>query len=113
MEKNNQLKIIESINKKMDALERYVYLNLICEDISRDTDEFILATLREINEDIVYLKGIQEEVLNENKTPEKPEKCLYGYTEFCCYPIDDCRNCPARPENLDPYWGMSIAQFED
>lgn len=87
MEKNNQLKIIESINKKMDALERYVYLNLICEDISRDTDEFILATLREINEDIVYLKGIQEEVLNENKdkenkTPEKPENVFMGTQNF-------------------------------
>lgn len=66
MEKNKQLKIIQAINTEMDALERerYVYLNLLCEDISEDTEEFILATLREINEDIVYLEGIQEEVLN-------------------------------------------------
>lgn len=44
-----------------------MYLNLLCEDISGDTEEFILANLREINEDIVYLKGLQEEVLNGNK----------------------------------------------
>lgn len=66
MERNKQLKIIQAINTEMDALERErnVYLNLLCEDISGDTEEFILATLREINEDIVYLEGIQEEVLN-------------------------------------------------
>ena len=66
MERNKQLKIIQAINTEMDALEREknVYLNLLCEDISGDTEEFILATLREINEGIVYLEGIQEEVLN-------------------------------------------------
>lgn len=66
MERNKQLKIIQAINTEMDALERErnVYLNLLCEDISGDTEEFILASLREINEDIVYLEGIQEEVLN-------------------------------------------------
>lgn len=69
MERNKQLKIIQAINTEMDALERErnVYLNLLCEDISGDTEEFILATLREINEDIVYLEGIQEEVLNGNE----------------------------------------------
>lgn len=62
MERNKYLKIIQAINTKMNALERErnVYLNLLC----GDTEEFILATLREINEDIVYLEGIQEEVLN-------------------------------------------------
>lgn len=66
MERNKQLKIIQAINTEIDVLERErnVYLNLLCEDISGDTEEFILATLREINEDIVYLEGIQEEVLN-------------------------------------------------
>lgn len=66
MERNKQLKIIQAINTEIDTLERErnVYLNLLCEDISEDTEEFILATLREINEDIVYLEGIQEEVLN-------------------------------------------------
>ena len=66
MERNKYLKIIQAINTNMNALERErnVYLNLLCEDISGDTEEFILATLREINEDIVYLEGIQEEVLN-------------------------------------------------
>lgn len=69
MEKNKQLKIIQAINKEIDTLERErnVYLNLLCEDISGDTEEFIIATLREINEDIVYLEGIQEEVLNGNE----------------------------------------------
>ena len=66
MERNKQLKIIQAINKEIDTLERErnVYLNLLCENISGDTEEFIVATLREINEDIVYLEGIQEEVLN-------------------------------------------------
>lgn len=66
MERNKYLKIIQAINTEMNALERErnVYLNLLCEDISGDTEEFILVTLREINEDIVYLEGIQEEVLN-------------------------------------------------
>lgn len=69
MERNKQLKIIQAINTKLNELERQrnVYLNLICEDISGDTEEFILACLREINEDIVYLEGIQEEVLNGNE----------------------------------------------
>ena len=69
MEKNKQLKIIQAINTEIDALERErnVYLNLLCEDISGDTEEFILASLREINEDIVYLEELQEEVLNGNE----------------------------------------------
>lgn len=69
MEKNKQLKIIQAINTEINTLERErnVYLNLLCEDISGDTEEFILASLREINEDIVYLEGLQEEVLNGNE----------------------------------------------
>lgn len=69
MERNNQLKIIQAINTEMDALERErnVYLNLLHEYISEDAEEFILASLREINEDIVYLEELQEEVLNGNK----------------------------------------------
>lgn len=69
MEKNKQLNIIQAINTEITALERErnVYLNLLCEDISGDTEEFILASLREINEDIVYLEGLQEEALNENE----------------------------------------------
>lgn len=61
-----QLKIIRAINTELNELERQrnVYLNLLCEDISGDTEEFILASLREINEDIVYLERLQEEVLN-------------------------------------------------
>lgn len=69
MERNKQLKIIQAINTEINTLERErnVYLNLLCEDISGDTEEFILVTLREINEDIVYLEGIQKEVLNGNE----------------------------------------------
>lgn len=69
MERNKQLKIIQAINTEMDALERErnIYLNLLREDISGDTEEFILASLREINEDIIYLEVLQEEVLNGNE----------------------------------------------
>lgn len=65
MKKNKKLKIIQAINKELNELERQrnVYLNLLCEDISGDTEEFILASLREINEDIVYLEGIQEDII--------------------------------------------------
>lgn len=60
-----QLKIIRAINRELNELERQrnVYLNLLCEDISGDTEELILATLREINED----NSLQEEVLNGNE----------------------------------------------
>lgn len=79
MKRNKQLKIIQAINTELNELERQrnVYLNLLCEDISGDTEEFILASVREINEDIVclerlqeivYLEGLQEEVLNGNKS---------------------------------------------
>lgn len=69
MERNKQLKIIQAINTEINELERQrnVYLNLLCKDISGDTEEFILASLREINENIVYLEGLQEEVLNGDK----------------------------------------------
>ena len=70
MEMIKQLKIIRAINTELNRLERQrnVYLNLLCEDISGDTEEFILASVMEINEDIVYLEEIlKEEVLNGNK----------------------------------------------
>lgn len=69
MEMVKKLKIIRTINTELNELERQrnVYLNLLCEDISGDTEEFILASLREINEDIVYLERLQEEVLNGNE----------------------------------------------
>lgn len=65
-----QLKIIRAINTELNRLERQrnIYLNLLCEDISGDTEEFILASVMEINEDIVYLEEIlKEEVLNGNE----------------------------------------------
>ena len=69
MERNKQLKIIRAINTELNEVERQrnVYLNVLCEDISGDAEEFILASLREINRDIVYLKRLQEEVLNGNE----------------------------------------------
>lgn len=69
MEMVKQLKIVRAINTEIDALERQrnVYLNLLCEDISGDTEEFILVSLREINRDIVYLERLQKEVLNGNE----------------------------------------------
>lgn len=69
MEMIKQLKIIRAINTELNELERQrnVYLNLLCEDISGDMEEFILVSLREINEDIVYLEGLQEEILNGNE----------------------------------------------
>lgn len=66
MERNKQLKIIHAINTEIDTLERQrnVYLNLLCEDISGDTEEFILASVMEINEDIVYLEEIVKDIVS-------------------------------------------------
>ena len=66
MEMIKQLKIIRAINTELNELERQrnVYLNLLCEDISGDTEEFILASLMEINEDIVYLEEILKEIVS-------------------------------------------------
>lgn len=65
MEMVKKLKIIRAINTELNELERQrnMYLNLLCEDISGDTEEFILASLREINEDIAYLEGLQEDII--------------------------------------------------
>ena len=66
MGRNKHLKIIQAINTKINVLERErnVYLNLLCEDISGDTEEFILASLMEINEDIVYMEEILKEIVS-------------------------------------------------
>lgn len=63
------LKLINAINSKQDALERQknVYFNLLGKDIGAETEEFILASLQEINEDIFCLQKLKEEVLNEYK----------------------------------------------
>lgn len=76
MEMVKRLKIIRAINTELNELERQrnVYLNLLCEDISGDTEEFILASLREINEDIVYLEGIQKDIIY---LEGKQEEILY------------------------------------
>lgn len=39
------------------------------------------------------------------KTPEQPEKCLYGYADNCYYPIEACNECPARPANWQAIYG--------
>lgn len=61
-----QLKIIRAINTELNRLERQrnVYLNLLCEDISGDTEEFISASVMEINEDIVYLEEILKDIVS-------------------------------------------------
>ena len=66
MGRNKHLKMIQAINTKINVLERErnVYLNLLCEDISGDTEEFILASLMEINEDIVYMEEILKEIVS-------------------------------------------------
>lgn len=63
------LKLINAINSKQDALERQknVYFNVLGKDIGAETEEFILASLQEINEYIVRLQKLKEEVLNEYK----------------------------------------------
>lgn len=63
------IKLINAINSKLDALERQknVYFNVLGKDIEAETEEFILVSLREINEDIVSLQKLKEEVLNEYK----------------------------------------------
>lgn len=63
------IKLINAINSKLDALERQknVYFNVLGKDIGAETEEFILVSLREINEDIVSLQKLKEEVLNEYK----------------------------------------------
>lgn len=66
MEMVKQLKIIRAINTELNELERQrnVYLNLLCEDISGDTEEFLIASVMEINEDIVYLEEILKEIVS-------------------------------------------------
>ena len=44
----------------------------------------------------------------DNKT-EQPCNCRFDEESPCCYPIDDCENCPARPDSNDPYWNMTKA----
>lgn len=63
------LKLINAINSKIDTLERQknVYFNLLGKDIGAETEEFILASLQEINEDIVCFQKLKEGVLNEYK----------------------------------------------
>lgn len=63
------LKLINAINSKQDALEKQknVYFNVLGKDIGAETEEFILASLQEINEYIIRLQKLKEEVLNEYK----------------------------------------------
>ena len=47
--------------------------------------------------------------MNTESLIDQPDECILGYGT-CCYPIVDCQNCPARPENNDPYWGITRAE---
>lgn len=40
---------------------------------------------------------------------EQPTKCRFNEECSCCYPIEDCENCPAHPGSNDPYWNMTKA----
>lgn len=42
---------------------------------------------------------------------EQPIFCHYDENLTCCYPIDDCKNCPANPDSCDPYWGCTTAEI--
>lgn len=44
------------------------------------------------------------------KNIEQPDECII-YGGYCGYPIDDCPNCPSRPENNDPWWGYTTARI--
>ena len=35
--------------------------------------------------------------------------CRFDKDCPCCYPIEDCENCPAHPDSKDPYWKMTEA----
>ena len=37
----------------------------------------------------------------------QPLYCKYDSNLCCCYPVDDCKNCPAHPQSTDRYWGMT------
>lgn len=43
---------------------------------------------------------------------EQPMFCNYDDGLPCCYPIDDCENCPAHPGNEDFYWGLTAAEIK-
>lgn len=43
----------------------------------------------------------------------QPDVCLFNSNSSCCYPIDDCKNCPIHPGNHDPYWGMTKSELRD
>ena len=40
-----------------------------------------------------------------------PSSCRYNRNSSCCYPIDDCMNCPAHPQSTDRYWGMTKGEI--
>lgn len=56
----------------------------------------------------LLLKKLKEcdemQELKKSVKKDQPDKCIYGYSEVCCYPINDCKNCPARLENHDWNW---------
>ena len=43
---------------------------------------------------------------------DQPQRCVHGYAGPCRYPISECRECPARPENADRLFGMTKCEVE-
>lgn len=41
----------------------------------------------------------------------QPNVCIYNDDLYCCYPFDDCINCPAHPQSTDRYWGMTKGEI--
>lgn len=41
----------------------------------------------------------------------QPDKCLFGYGGSCCYPIDDCLNCPCHPWSVN-YMPLVSGKFK-
>ena len=41
----------------------------------------------------------------------QPNVCIYNDDLSCCYPFDDCMNCPAHPQSTDRYWGMTKGEI--
>lgn len=42
---------------------------------------------------------------------EQPDKCLFGYGGSCCYPIEDCLNCPCHPWSIN-YMPLVSGKFK-
>lgn len=41
----------------------------------------------------------------------QPNVCIYNDDLSCCYPFDDCVNCPAHPQSADRYWRVTKGEI--